>query len=126
MTLLLLWGPVALHMIAIFVASSATDLDPLPARFLDKVIHLAVYAVLGALSARALAGGLRTVTPRAAVLAIALSALYGISDEWHQSFVPGRTADPMDVAADVAGAALGACALLAVRRTREPEEPVNP
>jgi len=114
--LLFLWGPVAFHMTAIFIASSIVTPDPLPGRFLDKVVHFGIYAVLGALLARALAGGIRTVTARRAALAILLSTLYGVTDEWHQSFVPGRTPEPRDVAADFAGAAAGALALLAVRR----------
>ncbi|HHB76440.1 MAG TPA: VanZ family protein, partial [Desulfobulbus sp.] len=32
--------------------------------------------------------------------------LYGVSDEWHQSFVPGRTPDILDIAADTFGAAV--------------------
>lgn len=128
MPYVVLWGPVALHMAAIFMASSAVDPAPLPGRFLDKVIHLGIYAVLGALAARAFAGGLRHVTPRAAALAILFATLYGISDEWHQSFVPGRTPDALDVLADSAGAAIGALALLAMRRRPEPRthEPMNP
>ena len=43
-----------------------------------------------------------------AALAAALAAVYGVSDELHQSFVPGRTADGADVVADAVGAVLGA------------------
>ncbi|MDH3980911.1 MAG: VanZ family protein, partial [Gammaproteobacteria bacterium] len=38
----------------------------------------------------------------------ALTALYGVLDEFHQSFVPGRNADVLDVLADASGALLGA------------------
>jgi len=41
--------------------------------------------------------------------------LYAASDEWHQSFVPGRTATPRDVAIDAVGICL---ATLAATRTR--------
>ena len=117
MRVLFAWGPVVLQMALIFVASSSSSPDPLPGRFLDKVLHLAVYAVLGALIARALAGGrLVTVTWRHAALAVLLSTLYGISDEWHQSFVPGRTPDPMDVLADLAGASAGAATIVVLGR----------
>ncbi|HSH41142.1 MAG TPA: VanZ family protein, partial [Arenicellales bacterium] len=40
-------------------------------------------------------------------LALGLAVLYGISDEWHQSFVPGREPDVLDVLADGVGAAVG-------------------
>ncbi len=43
----------------------------------------------------------------AAVLSIALCCLYGITDEFHQSFVPDRFVDPWDVAADTVRAAAG-------------------
>ena len=117
MTLLFVWGPVVLHMALIFVASSTSDPDPLPGLFFDKVAHLAIYAVLGALLARALAGGrLGALTWRHTAFAVLLSTVYGISDEWHQSFVPGRTPDGMDVLADMVGASLGAAMVLVLGR----------
>ena len=36
---------------------------------------------------------------------VGLGVLYGVSDEWHQSFVPGRTAEWGDVRANAIGAA---------------------
>lgn len=41
------------------------------------------------------------------LLSIGLCFLYGISDEWHQSFVPGRMPDLFDIVNDVIGACLG-------------------
>ncbi len=73
----------------------------------DKVVHAALYGVLGGL--------LRVALGRSGP-AIALAAAYGVSDELHQSFVPGRDADAFDWLADVAGAALGAA--LAARTWR--------
>ena len=63
----------------------------------DKLAHLTAYAVLAGLLR---AGGLN---PAAAFL---IAALYGVSDEWHQSFVAGRDANPGDWLADALGAAL--------------------
>ena len=125
MRFLFAWGPVVLQMALIFAASSTADPDPLPGRFLDKVAHLAVYAVLGALIARALSGGrLSAATWRHAFAAVLLSTLYGVSDEWHQSFVPGRTPDAMDIVADAVGAAVGA-ALVVVLGRLVSERPVK-
>ena len=71
----------------------------------DKLEHALAYSGLGALLLRALAGGLRRpVTARAAVLAVAIAALYGASDEFHQHFVPHRSMDAYDLLADTAGA----------------------
>jgi VanZ family protein len=49
------------------------------------------------------------------VAAGAISLLYAISDEWHQSFVEGRKADPLDVLVDACGIAFGLA--LASRRS---------
>src|SRR5690349_20401911 len=75
----------------IFVSSSRAQIVNVGAwPGLDKVVHVAVYGVLGLLICRL---GRR---PRAAVLAIVVASAYGASDEWHQSFVPSRTSDVVD------------------------------
>lgn len=100
----------------IFALSSVPGRRIQAAHDWDKVAHVLEYAVLGWLGQRAL----REVglSPgRAALVSAAGAILYGASDEWHQSFVPGRSSDPADVAADAAGAVLGAgVALLAETR----------
>lgn len=81
-----------------------------PLALLGRAAHITEYAVLAAL----LYWGFRRVTrrhPRAASLALAVTALYGITDEIHQSFVPGRTPSVPDLLIDLIGAAL---ALLAI------------
>ncbi len=97
---------VVLWMGVIFTLSHQPTL-PYP-KDVDAVVistlgHLSVYAVLGALVWWAL-GGIGVDGWRRAVLAIAVAALYGVTDEWHQSFVPGRTPDPRDLLADTTGA----------------------
>ncbi len=64
----------------------------------DKVVHFAVYGLLGVLVCRLGRGA------RAAVLAVVLTSAYGVTDEWHQSFVPGRSAELADWVADTLGA----------------------
>jgi VanZ family protein len=66
---------------------------------MDKLAHLGFYAVLGWLVARACG--------KWAPAALA-GLMIGVLDEWIQSGTAGRSADPFDLAADVAGAALGA------------------
>ena len=40
------------------------------------------------------------------IVSLCYSSLYGLSDEWHQSFVPGRVADYKDWLADTLGASI--------------------
>ena len=47
------------------------------------------------------------MTWRAVGLTLLLTTLYGVTDEVHQMFVPGRSTDAYDVAADAAGAVVG-------------------
>jgi VanZ family protein len=105
-----LWGPAIAWMVFVFAVSS----EQVPARAAhvpDWMTHGAGYAVLAVLTCRALAGGLaRPVTAGVAALAVLIGVLYGISDEWHQSFVPGRYADAWDLLKDLAGALVGAAA----------------
>ena len=103
-----LWGPVLLQMALIFIASSIPNLGGLPGGMSDKSGHAIGYGILGGVFLRALAGGdVKKVTWGRAAVALLFAVLYGISDEFHQSFVPGRSPDPLDVLADGIGAALG-------------------
>jgi VanZ family protein len=108
---LTLWGPAVAYAAAIFVASSFSRVPEPPGGLTDKHVHVAVYAGLAILILRALAGGhWRAATAGRCAAAAVLAVLYGGSDEWHQSFVPGRSADRLDLAADAAGA-VGAAGL---------------
>jgi VanZ family protein len=112
---LLLWGLVVAQMALLFTASSSSDPD-LPGQLSDKVVHFAAYGVLGALVLNALANGtIAGLTWPRALAAILIAVLYGLSDELHQSFVPGRSPDALDVLADAAGAAAAALTLLVFR-----------
>jgi VanZ family protein len=102
-------APLAL-MALIFYASDQPSVGPdLPA-WTSVVAHFGEYALLAALWLWALAPKLRR---RAFIAAAAIAFLFAVSDEYHQSFVPGRDSDPLDVAADAAGIAF---ALFLARR----------
>jgi VanZ family protein len=106
-----LWAPVGVYCALIFALSSVSNVPSLPLHVGDKLAHTALYAGFGFLVTRALAGGVgRAVTGRAVLVALAFSAVYGLSDETHQLFVPRRTFDLWDLAADVVGGGLGAAA----------------
>lgn len=103
-----LWGPVVLQLAIIFAASSIPNLTHLPGDISDKSGHSIGYAMLAGVLLRALAGGrLQGVTWKRVLATIALSTLYGVTDEFHQLFVPGRSADPYDVLADCVGSTIG-------------------
>jgi VanZ family protein len=101
-------------MALIFAASSVPG-GQLPGTLWDKLVHLIVYAVLGVFFLLPLVRGrLSGVTVTAAAWAVVFAVIYGISDEWHQSFTPGRSPDVMDVVADTLGAAAGVLCVLTV------------
>jgi VanZ family protein len=96
-----LWLPVAAWAALIFALSSVPDLGTGLGGWdliLRKLAHAGEFAVLGALLVRA--------TDRAG-LAFGVGAVYAVSDELHQMFVPGRMGSPLDVAIDVVGVACG-------------------
>jgi VanZ family protein len=115
------WAFVPALAYALLIFALSHQSNPLP--FLpkeiflhDKLLHAAEYAVLGGLLVPALRmAGLR---PTAALFAaVILASFFGASDEFHQSFVPGRDADVADWMADTLGATLGALvATIALRR----------
>ena len=117
MKLVLLWGPVLLVMGLIFYLSSLPDPGGPPGGISDKTAHFLIYGVLGAAMIRALARGRSAAMTLPAILAaIALTTLYGVTDEFHQSFVPPRTPDILDIAADAAGACAGVIVLTLLAR----------
>ena len=103
------WLPVALYCALIFFQSGRPVTAVLPAfPGMDKLLHFSAYALLGILFARAFKAQLPAATPlRRMTLAGLATTLYGASDEFHQSFVPMRMADPMDFLADATGALAG-------------------
>ena len=107
---LLYWFPIFIYCFLIYTQSSGPSPESIPELpYIDKLLHFAAYAVMGALFFRAFNNTL-AIEKKLKVglaLSIILSGLYGISDEFHQSFVPFRDADVMDVMADICGAICG-------------------
>lgn len=121
-TFLRYWGPVCGYAGLIFYLSDQSHPEthvPFVSYFSDKVVHAVAYAVLGALSYRALrASPNGWWRQRAIPAAILLASLYGISDEVHQSFVPFRDSSWLDWVADTVGAALGVAVMHRVSSLR--------
>jgi len=101
-----LWGPVILWMALIFYLSGRSDIS-IPSGT-DKSLHGFGYTMLALLIVRALAGGLPArITIGTMLAAVLIATTYAATDEFHQMFVPGRTADVRDWIADALGAAVG-------------------
>ena len=110
------WLPPFLWAAFILILTSipGSHLPALPSRDFDKVVHLAIYAVLGWLATRAWSSGSRAVAATLAI--VVLISCFGAMDEWHQQFIPQRSMDILDWTADTAGATIGV--LLAVMSGR--------
>ncbi len=106
-----LWGPVVLFAATLFLLSAQRQI-PLAEHVWDKALHAVGYGAFALLVIRACHGGFGPLVPKATALAFALTVGYGITDEFHQSFVPGRDSSALDVVADAVGFALAAAVLL--------------
>lgn len=108
------WFPVVLYCCIIFGVSSIPSIQlPETLANSDKLVHMGEYAILAVLFARAI----RHVSQREWHLliwavAVFFVAFYGITDEFHQSFIAGRSSDLADWLADVAGGSVGAAVYL--------------
>ncbi len=83
----------------------------------DKLSHVVAYVPLGLLIAYALS---RSV-PKANLLILAsiLALLYGLTDEIHHYFVPGRSASGLDLMADGLGGLIGSSIFTKMRSGAE-------
>jgi len=84
----------------IFYWSSQPSI-PSPSTLVSKLAHVAEYSMLAGLLAFAFAG-----STRSAMRAWVVATLYGVSDEVHQGFTPGRHPMVQDIVLDSAAAAL--------------------
>lgn len=104
------WIPVVLWMGVIFLLSSIPDLksgmQPLWDLILRKFAHAGEYAILGWLAYRALVVS-GVPRHRAVAVGIVFGALYAASDEFHQTFVPGRHGAVIDATIDLFGVLFG-------------------
>ena len=97
-------------------AQPGTDTPPL---FIhqDKILHFTAYGLLGFLAMGAVRAKGNTHRNWQVWLIVLLVGLYGIADEFHQSFVPCRDASIHDIAADMAGGVMGAWAMYFLVKT---------
>lgn len=91
-------------MATIALASSRPSLGGPTLPHFDKVVHFLVYGLLGTLFARVRV--LRAWPGLGIAWAALLASAYGVVDEFHQSFTPGRSVEVADWVADTLGATL--------------------
>ena len=108
-----MWLPVIAYMAMLFWFSSLPTLPTAPGQLSFYDVHVAAYCGLALLTAaRSPPASCRRVTWRVvAGAAVMIATLYGVTDEYHQLFVPGRTFDVLDMAADAIGSIAGASAV---------------
>lgn len=112
------WGPAIAGMAAIFMASSFPTVPRIARDVSDLLLHFVAYAGLAVLVIRAIASGRWTrLTAGSFLTAWLVTAGYGITDEVHQYFVPGRFASVADWIADALGAATALAIVASFRRT---------
>ena len=102
--------PVLLYAAAIFYMSSleTISLPDLKISMEDKLLHAMAYFLFGMLLIRAFHyGGAKPLSKKLIVTVVLLGFIYGLSDEIHQYFVPGRSSEVLDWLADAIGIMFG-------------------
>ncbi len=107
---LVLWAPVAILLAYEAYLSSQSTLPELPLSGVlpdfDKLEHIGYFFLTGLLGIRAARFGELWSRRRTALSLLPAALAWGVLDEFHQSFVPGRSVEALDVMADVTGVLL--------------------
>jgi VanZ family protein len=99
---------------------------------IDKIAHMFLYFGLGVLLHLTFKNSDNVVLKKyAAIFAVILGIIYGVSDEYHQSFVPGRSSSVHDLLADGIGVTIAQVLfviliLINLRRKKENDREINP
>ena len=104
-------------MALIFTLSAQPSMQvPTLVLYQDKVLHFLLFGVLGFfLALLVMSDGSRPTLWHMLVVSLLVMG-YGGLDEFHQSFVPGRTPDILDLAADTTGGLLSALLVMSLLR----------
>lgn len=79
-----------------------------------KTAHFSIYAMLGILTTNLMLTIENKKMSKRAILALIFCIIYAITDEFHQKFIPGRSAELRDVLIDTSGALIGILLTIAV------------
>lgn len=117
---ILKWLPAIFIFSCSWYLSSQEHIDGLPSFWnADKVVHCLCFAGLSFWVTFACFGMFEKDSPKTSsklflILPISIVSVYGIIDEIHQSFTPGRESSVLDWCADTIGAILGAIVFVSV------------
>jgi len=106
---LLVYTPLVVYWIILFGATTLPAASMPSFGVVDKVNHLSAYFILAILLFLTLLFQQKIpfAKNRVAAYALIICSLYGMLDEVHQIFIPGRSAEFLDFLADACGALLG-------------------
>jgi VanZ family protein len=110
------WGYALVASGILFLLSSYPIRQPRFFRHIDKVEHAIAYLLLSLAYYNVASGGGRRGGWGIALGVWLAAVAFGISDEWHQTYVPGRSGEIADVLADAAGSAVGVGLALALHK----------
>ncbi|MGA2623632.1 MAG: VanZ family protein [Bacteroidota bacterium] len=117
--------PAIIWAVVIFILSSvpSSAIPKMDILSHDKLIHGTIFFIFGVFVYRALAPGNAShrFNWKRALVSFAIVAGYGILDELHQHFVPGRTPDIYDALADALGGLISLMAMFGYVRIRFPD-----
>lgn len=104
--MVMLWAGMIFYLSSISPSKALRLLPRIP--HLDKWLHFTAYCMGGYWFGRALAVTFAWKKRWVILVGVVILSLYGVSDEYHQTFVEGRTGgDPGDVVADILGSLTG-------------------
>jgi VanZ family protein len=86
----------------------------------DKILHMLEYGILGFLLASALTRQFDLKRFHLVIWVVLIGTLFGVSDEIHQYFVPGRNCSAADATADFLGSLLGVILYVSFSRIQRP------
>lgn len=115
---LTLWGPFLAALAVVFWLSSLSYI-PMTKHVSDKLLHAVGYTGLSVLALRAFHGGFNRLRVAPTMFSAVAITLWGVSDEFHQTFVPGRDASGWDLLADVFGFAIAVVVVAIWTRSRD-------
>jgi VanZ family protein len=104
----LIYTPLTIYWLVIFILTSLPGNIALDMHVSDKIEHFGAYGLLGVFlySALYFQKKYKILSENPATFTLIFASLYGMVDELHQLFVPGRSADILDWTADFIGSVL--------------------